>query len=199
MRKKLLLHIKQYWGIYLTLVCVYLVGAIFGIVGSGALGESESSQLRSFLDSLLINQPSGLDSQFLLKLARDAFIIMAGIWLLGLTIIGMPIVYLIVFTRGFVLGFTVSFMVAAKGLAGIGLAFVSMILPAFMSIPLLLLGAGMAVIFSFLLLRGKTIGESLRREFFQYTAAAFLISVGAVISGVAQGYFSLLSVHLLGL
>ncbi len=199
MRKKLLLHIKQYWGIYLTLVCVYLVGAIFGIVGSGALGESESSQLRSFLDSLLINQPSGLDSQFLLKLARDAFIIMAGIWLLGLTIIGMPIVYLIVFTRGFVLGFTVSFMVAAKGLAGIGLAFVSMILPAFMSIPLLLLGAGMAVIFSFLLLRGKTIGESLRREFFQYTAAAFLISVGAVISGVAQGYFSLLGVHLLGL
>lgn len=199
MGKKLWLHIRQYWGIYLTLVCVYGVGVIFGAVGSGALGSSESAQLHSFIDSLLANQPAGLDSQFLLKLARDSFIIMGGIWLLGLTVIGLPVVYLIVFTRGFVLGFTVSFMVQAKGLAGIGLAFISMIFPALLNIPLLLLGAGMAVIFSFLLLRGKTLGGALRREFFQYTAVAFLVSLGAVVSGVAQGYFSLLGVHLLGL
>ena len=83
-----------------------------------------------------------------------------------------------------------------KGLFGLGLVLTTVIIPSLLAIPLLLLGAGTATIFSFLLLRGRTRGESLRREFVYYTAAATLVSLGAVIVGVTQGYFSLLGVHL---
>lgn len=198
MARKLWAHLKLYWIVYLTLASVYLVGLIFGVVGSGALGQSELTQLHSFLDTLLLNQPAGLDSSFLEKLARDAFIMMAGIWVMGLTVIGTPLIYLIVFTRGFTLGFAVSFLVGSKGMAGVGLALFSMGVPALLGIPLLLFGSGLAVIFSMLLLRGKAKGESLRREFLHYTAMALLVSLGAVASGVAQGYFSILGVRLVG-
>jgi len=199
MWKKLGEHIRQYWVIYLTLSSVYLAGVVFGAVGVGALGVSETSQLGKFLDTLLKSQPKALDPIFLGQLARDMFIMMVGIWILGLTIIGAPLIYLIVFTRGFILGFTVSFIIGVKGTLGLGLILMTVLVPAFLAIPLLLLGAGLATIFSFLLLRGKARGESLRREFLYYTAAATFVTVGAVAVGVVQGYFSILGVRFFGL
>lgn len=199
MWKKLGEHIRQYWIIYLTLSSVYLAGLVFGTVGVSALGSSETSQLGKFLNTLLNSQPASLDPTFLGQLARDMFIMMAGIWVLGLTIIGAPLIYLIVFTRGFILGFTVSFLIGLKGTLGLVLILTTILIPSLLAIPLLLLGAGLATIFSFLLLRGKARGESLRREFLYYTAAATFVSVGAVAVGVAQGYFSILGVRILGL
>lgn len=199
MWKKLGEHIRQYWVIYLTLSSVYLAGVVFGAVGVGALGVSETSQLGKFLDTLLKSQPESIDPVFLGQLARDMFIMMAGIWILGLTIIGAPLIFLIVFTRGFILGFTVSFIIGVKGALGLGLILMTVLIPAILSIPLLLLGAGLATIFSFLLLRGKASGESLRREFLYYTVAATFVTVGAVAVGVLQGYFSILGARFLGL
>ncbi len=199
MWKKLGEHIRQYWIIYLTLSTVYLSGVIFGVVGVNALGVSESSQLGKFLDSLLHSQPKTIDPVFLSALARDMFIMMAGIWILGLTIIGAPLIYLIVFTRGFILGFSVSFIIGFKGMLGLGLIMLTVLVPAFLAIPLLLLGSGLATIFSFLLLRGKARGESLRREFLYYTASATFVTVGSVAVGVLQGYFSILGVRFFGL
>lgn len=199
MWKKLGEHIRQYWVIYLTLASVYLAGVVFGGVGVNALGASETSQLGGFLDKLLLNQPKTFESAFLGQLARDMFIMMAGIWILGLTIIGAPLIYLIVFTRGFILGFTISFIIGAKGTLGIALVLTTVFVPTIFAVPLLLLGAGLATIFSFLLLRGKARGESLRREFLYYTAAAAFVSLGAVAVGVAQGYFSILGLRLFNL
>jgi len=196
MWKQLGEHIRQYWIIYLTLASVYLAGVVFGGVGVNALGMSETSQLGNFLDKLLKNQPTTFEPAFLGQLARDMFIMMAGIWILGLTIIGAPLIYLIVFTRGFILGFTISFIIGTKGTLGIVLVLTTVFVPTIFSIPLLLLGAGLATIFSFLLLRGKARGESLRREFLYYTAAAAFVSIGAVAVGVAQGYFSILGLRL---
>ncbi|MCO1600007.1 MULTISPECIES: stage II sporulation protein M [Desulfosporosinus] len=199
MWKQLGEHIRQYWVIYLTLSSVYLAGVVFGGVGVNALGVSETSQLVNFLDTLLKNQPTAFEPAFLGQLARDMFIMMAGIWILGLTIIGAPLIYLIVFTRGFILGFTISFIIGAKGTLGIALVLTTVFVPTIFAVPLLLLGAGLATIFSFLLLRGKARGESLRREFLYYTAAAAFVSIGAVAVGVAQGYFSILGLRLLTL
>ncbi|EGW36416.1 stage II sporulation protein M [Desulfosporosinus sp. OT] len=199
MWKQLGEHVRQYWVIYLTLSSVYLAGVVFGAIGVSALGVSETSQLGKFLDTLLKSQPKTLDPSFLGQLARDMFIMMAGIWILGLTIIGAPLIYLIVFTRGFILGFTVSFIIGVKGTLGLVLMLTTVLIPTLFAIPLLLLGAGLATIFSFLLLRGKARGESLRREFLYYTVAATFVSLGAVVVGVAQGYFSILGVRLFGL
>ncbi|AFM42211.1 Integral membrane protein DUF95 [Desulfosporosinus acidiphilus SJ4] len=199
MWKKLGEHIRNYWVIYLTLSGVYLAGAVFGALGVKALGGTEASQLGNFLDTLLKNQPVDLNPIFLGQLARDVFIVMTGIWILGLTIIGAPLIYLIVFTRGFILGFTISFIIGFKGMLGLGLIVITVLLPALLGIPLLLLGAGLATIFSFLLLRGKARGESLRREFLYYTVAAAFVCLGAVFVGVTQGYLSVLGVRVFGL
>lgn len=192
-------HLRQYWIIYLTLSCVFLAGAIFGAIGVGALGAEKSAELSTFFNSLLQQQPKTIDPNFLQLLARDYFIIMAGIWLLGLTIIGTPLVYLIVFVRGFVLGFTVVFILTVKKVVGLGLVLLTILCPSLLAVPCLLLAAGMATIFSFLLLQSKNHGNVFRKDFLYYCASSLLVSFGAVAAAVLQGYFSLVGVRFLGL
>lgn len=198
MRKILLDHIKQYWVIYLTLSSVFLAGGVFGAVGVGALEDKKTEELAAFLNNLLAQQPSAINPQFLQQIAKDYFIMMAGIWLLGLTVIGTPLVYLIVFSRGFILGFSIAFIIHIKKLIGLGLVVFSMVIPSLLVIPCLLLGAGIATIFSFLLLQGKTNGEILRKDFFYYCAASLIFSLGAVAAGVLQGYFSIVGTRFFG-
>ncbi|HHV64802.1 MAG TPA: stage II sporulation protein M [Peptococcaceae bacterium] len=197
MKKILAEHIRQYWIIYLTLCCVFLAGVVFGALGVGALNPNKTAHLTQFLNTLLEEQPRSINPAFLRQLAQDNFLIMAGIWLLGLTVIGTPLVYLIVFTRGFVFGFTIAFILHIKKLLGFGLVLVTLLVPSLLAIPCLLLGSGLATIFSFLLLQGKSNGRILKQDFSYYCAASLLVSLGAIAAGVLQGYFSLLGVRLL--
>jgi len=198
MKKIVFSHIKQYWVIYLTLACVYFAGIIFGAFGVGALGSEKSFQLTEFFNKLLEQQPDRIDTVFLRQMAKNNFIIMAGIWLLGLTVIGTPLIYLIVFTRGFVLGFTIAFIIHAKKLLGIGIVLFTIFIPSILAIPCLLFGAGLATIFSFLLLQGKFNGRQLRKDFIHYCFASSLISIGIISAGVLQGYFSSVGIKFLG-
>lgn len=50
-----------------------------------------------------------------------------------------------------------------------------------------------------MLLKGKQVGESLRREFMYYSVATILVSLGAVFIGVSQGYFSILGARFFNL
>ncbi|KUO58884.1 MAG: stage II sporulation protein M [Gracilibacter sp. BRH_c7a] len=198
MKRILFEHVRQYWVIYLTLCCVYVAGGVFGAVGVSALGAEKSSELGIFFNNLLVDQPKNLDTVFLQHLAKDSFIMMVGIWILGMTVIGTPLVYLIVFSRGFILGFTIAFIIHLKKLIGLGLVLFSILFPSFIAIPCLLLGAGLATIFSFLLLQGKNNGEILRKDFLYYSAASLCISIGAVAAGVLQGYFSIVGIRFFG-
>jgi len=198
MKKMLYDHIRQYWVIYLTLCSVFLAGGVFGAIGVGALDAQKSEELANFLLKLLGEQPTTLQPVFLQQIAKDYFLIMVGIWVLGLTVIGTPLVYLIVFSRGFILGFTIVFIFHLKKIAGIGLVLFTIFFPSMLAIPCLLLGAGLATIFSFLLLQGKTNGNVLRKDFLYYCAASLLISLGAVAAGVLQGYFSIVGTRFFG-
>lgn len=196
LKKILFDHLRQYWVIYLTLSCIFLAGVAFGTFGVGALESEKYDILAKFLNKLLGEQPQNLDSDFLRQLARDNFIIMAGIWVLGLTVIGTPLVYIIVFTRGFVLGFTIAFILHLKKLMGLGLVLITILLPSLLAIPCLLLGAGLATIFSYLLLQGNKI--DLKKDFLYYSAASLVIAAGFVAAGILQGYFSVVGVRFLG-
>lgn len=199
MKKMLFDHLRYYWVIYLTLSCVLLAGVVFGVIGVTALGQTKFQELADFFNNLLIQQPQTIDVAFIKQLARDYFIMMAGIWVLGLTVIGTPLVYLIIFTRGFILGFTIAFIINLKKMLGVGLVIFTAVLPSILAIPCLLLAAGLATIFSFLLLRGRSSGSILRQDFMYYCAAFLLISLGAVAAGVLQGYFTIAGMRILNL
>jgi stage II sporulation protein M len=81
--------------------------------------------------------------------------LIGSIWVLGLTVVGVPFIILLVFIRGFILGFTVGFLVEKKAWQGLVFAIFSVFPQNLLFIPALLVVAVAAVYFSTWLLKGN--------------------------------------------
>jgi stage II sporulation protein M len=117
----------------LFITTAFIAGAfILGLIGGAliihALSPSQLDELRQYLDSFL-NGVGALaqNGQFpALKawgeILRGQLLSLGILWLLGLCVVGAPLVILVVCARGFVLGFTVGFLVQEKAGQGLLLA-----------------------------------------------------------------------------
>jgi stage II sporulation protein M len=81
-------------------------------------------------------------------------------WLLGFTIVGVPFVLFILFTRGFIIGFTVGFLVNEYIMKGLLFALASVLPHNFFAIPAILVTGVSATTFSLMLVRRKLHGKT---------------------------------------
>lgn len=70
------------------------------------------------------------------------------LWVLGLTIIGLPFIPLLLFLRGFVLGFTMGFIVHELGAAGFVFALASLVAQNLFFLPALVMAALFSIAFT---------------------------------------------------
>ncbi|MCL1853981.1 MAG: stage II sporulation protein M [Peptococcaceae bacterium] len=197
MRQKFIRYLRANWLIHLTLGCAFLVGVSLGALGVHYLSDNTVVDLNRFVGSLLEEQPGSVDLSFSYQLLRDNLIMMLLIWVLGLTVVGIPLIYLIVGIRGAVFGFSVCFIIISKGLAGLGFVLLAILLPSVIFFVCLLLASGLATRFSFSLLRSRASGKPLWSYFSQYSLLFMLTTAGLAASGYVQVVCTALGIGLI--
>lgn len=108
--------------IFLSIIGI--IGIIIGTILNIALNQDDSKLVSEFLNNFIYNiQNNNLDykGSFFNSLISNLGYI-AFIWLLGISVIGLPITLFIFFTKTFVLGFSVSSIIANYKLKGCLLA-----------------------------------------------------------------------------
>ena len=116
---------------------------------------------------------------------------LSKIFLMGLTIIGLPLVLVIIFTRGFVLGFTIEFLLQEKAWRGGLLALLTVLPPNLLSVPAYILGAVMAINFSLYLIKGSGQRKiKMSQCFLEYLLIMLSLAVLMLGSALIEGYFS---------
>ena len=98
---------------------------------------------------------------------------------------------IIIFTRGFVLGFTIEFLLQEKAWRGGVMALLAVLPPNLLSLPAYLLGAVIAINFSLYLIRGH--GQrsiKMSQCFMEYLLAMFCLGILMLGSALIEGYFS---------
>lgn len=198
-RIKIIRHIYASWWIYLLVGSCFLAGVFFGFLGMNSLEESQTSFLRKLFEDGLVQ--FGEDFNFSVS-ARQAVMKnifnLGKIFILGLTIIGLPLILIIIFTRGFVLGFTIEFLLQEKAWEGGVLTFMAILPPNLLSLPAYILGAVTAINFSLYLIRGQS---QRNIKISQYLAEYFLVMIGLCIlmfgAALIEGYFSPVFIRLL--
>lgn len=187
-------HIRDHSFLYLTVVIFFFLGIFGGSYVVRIIEEKQTLELLSYLDMFLkgirewnVNPAAAAQHAVLNNLK-----IVLYIWLLGLTVIGIPLVLLLVSARGFVLGFTVGFLVQQKGSQGILIAVLAIMPPGLINIPALIVGAVFAVAFSGWLVRGrgKYENQSLARQFVAYCSVMLLVALVSALAGVVEAYIS---------
>ena len=107
--------------LYLFLLLVFIIGVVFGSIFITILDEPDKnsviSQIASFFDQIKANK---IDYLGVLKNSVTSNLLyIAFIWILGISIIGIPIIIIMLFLKGFMIGFSIAAIIAKYKIIGI--------------------------------------------------------------------------------
>ncbi|MBO2520368.1 MAG: hypothetical protein CW345_00965 [Firmicutes bacterium] len=186
------LRVREYFRsravIYALVAALLAAGAGAGAVGAGLLDGTDRAELAEFVDEYVRQAGDGGLSaapadprDFWTELARSALLP----WVLGLSVIGAPLALVLVFLRGFAVGFTVRFLVEEFSVHGAILSLVSVAPHSALILFGVALAAGAGLAFAAGAVRILT-GRAVTEPVYRHLAAAILLC--AVASGsVAAG------------
>ncbi|MGN7761660.1 stage II sporulation protein M [Paenibacillus sp. P3E] len=181
--RSLRLMMKEQTPLYIFVAVLFLVGVVFGALIVSALTLDQQQELGDYLGNFFVT----VDQQGL-PAAPDSYWDIAAlnlkwiglIWILGLSVIGLPGILILDFLKGVLIGFTVGTLVSEYSWHGMLFALVSVAPHNLVLIPVLLVGSAAAIAFSLLMIRSRVLGQRrspVTRPFAMYT----LLSLGLAV------------------
>ncbi len=186
-------HINNNIMEYIVMIIIFFIGIILGTMYINKTDLSQKQEISSYVNDFIgdIQNGSNVDYNKLLRTSiYNNLLITVLLWISGLTVIGMPIVYLIVSIKGFCMGYTVSSIIATLGVTqGLKFALSTMLLQNIIIIPsvLILAVSGIKLYKAIMKDRRK---ENIKIEIIRYTVIAIFIGVVNIISAIIETYAS---------
>ncbi len=183
--------LRQGWPVYLIVTGVFGLGILAGTIGANSMDPEQVAELNRYLQSFL-SRASEIEVDRAM-MAREAISdnLLAGfiIYILGMTIICLPLVLAFVFVRGFIIGFAAGFLAAEKELQGVGVIMLSMLPHNIFFIPALIIGGTASLSFSILLIR-RFFNSNIRilPGFINYTAIMFFVMLVLFVAALVEAY-----------
>lgn len=169
------------WLYVLSAVCM-CTGVVLGVYTVKYMSSSEKNDLLSYLTSFV--KSDSLKSinyhQIFLEAIKNNIPLIALIWFLGLTMIGIPIILVLDVLKGFTIGFTVTFFVNGLGVKGIWMALFSIMPQNIIYIPCIMIASVLSMEFSFMLLKDnlkKNWTKNVSSKILSYTLVFITISI----------------------
>lgn len=191
-RQVLFEYFRHKWLLLLFVTVFFCMGIFFGAVAVKTISVDQADHLGGYLNGFLEKVSSTPISEqlFFRQNVLSNLYIMFAIFVLGLTIIGIPLVLVTVFSKGFILGFTVGFLVREKALRGLAFALLSVLPQNLIIIPAVIFGSVTALSFSALLIkrRFKAHNTAIANQLGIYTAVMVFLSLLTCAGGIIETY-----------
>ncbi|MBP2662167.1 MAG: spoIIM [Firmicutes bacterium] len=145
---------------YFFMILIFVIGIVIGAMAVKTLPEEQKIELVGYLRVFfqgLTEQPDGISNThtLLASVMGNNIRIIGIMWLLGFTIVGIPFVLFMVCLRGFIIGFTVGFLVHEYVMKGLLFAIAAVLPHNFLAVPAILATGVAATTFSLMLVRRK--------------------------------------------
>lgn len=193
LRLQIYKHIQQYPGLYIVLVLLFAAGLVLGGLANGALEETQRKELTRYLDHFLtaLQQPdaSATPPEVFRHALGHYSRTIALIYLLGLSVVGALGIPLVVFLRGFIVGFTAGFFITNLGWPGLGIVLLAVVPQNLLIIPSLLILSAKALTFVLTLVRQRPRSRTaLWSSGGKLTGAALLAFLLILAASCIEGY-----------
>ncbi|MBU5466323.1 stage II sporulation protein M [Virgibacillus sp. MSJ-26] len=187
-------HVKEHATVYVFMIILFLTGIIFGAILVNSMNFVQKQDLFFYLERffLQIQEGNSIEKNEVFKSsffyhAKYLFLLL----ILGLSVIGLPIVWILLFLKGLVVGFSVGFLVNQIGLKGFFLAALSIAPQNILTIPLYIVAGSFAMIFSLTLLNklfSRKISKPIIQPLIQYLVIFSLLIALSVIAATIEAY-----------
>ncbi len=186
-------HINNNIMEYIVMIIIFFIGIILGTMYINNTDLTQRHEIYSYVNDFIgdIQNGSNIDSNKLLRTSiYNNLLITILLWISGLTVIGMPIVYLIVSVKGFCIGYTISSIVATLGVTqGLKFTLSTMLLQNIIIIPSILILAVSAIKLYKAIMKDRR-RENIKIEIIRYTIITIFIGVVNIISAIIETYAS---------
>nr|WP_255654470.1 stage II sporulation protein M [Cohnella sp. REN36] len=182
-------------NLYVFVGVLLVVGAIFGALLVNALTLEQQQDLASNLGKYLAS--AGQPDKLLPGEAfRDSFFLyakwLALIWLLGLSVIGLPLVLVLDFLKGVLLGFAVGLIVRHLAWKGVLVALAAVAPQNLLVVPALMMASVSAARFASFIARERLFRQKgrLMPPFVAHTSSAAAMLVVLAVAALFEAYVS---------
>ncbi len=188
-------YIKDNMVLYITVLILFLIGIILGIYAVLVLQQSQVAELKEYLDiyfyglsdNATLNQTQIIGSSLVQNLKM-----LSILWLLGITMFGIPAAIGLLVLKGFTLGFTINFLFTEFSFGGLFFALSATIPQNIFIIPAFLTAGVASLSFSLLHIQSKI--KKRRFHFWQnlwnYTALFIVLALFIVAGSFAEAYIT---------
>ncbi|SEA58928.1 stage II sporulation protein M [Thalassobacillus cyri] len=189
-------HFTSYMNIYIFISVLFLIGIIFGAVIVNSMNFIQKQDLYFYLNQFF-QQMINTDVVSKPTLFWDSLAYhlkyMLLIFILGISVIGMPVITVLLFIKGLVVGFSVGFLVNQMGWYGLFISSVSIAPQNLLIIPIYLIAGALAMIFSITLFRqlfSKRVHQPIMTIFLQYGILFAILIACLVIAAFIEAFLS---------
>jgi len=170
-------HIRENIISYILLFIFFTFGAVFGAYITKTYSPENITSLKNFFEEAFNIFKSGVPdyngifrSTFSSSLKEVFFI-----WILGFTVIGLPVIFFMTAKAGFILGFISTFIISFYSFNGILLSVILILLKCFIYIPLIFVISTYGISLSKLLTK-MLIGKIKYRMNFKYCVLSYVLT-----------------------
>ena len=186
-------HVYKNLKQYLIVSIFFLIGIIAGVIFVNYAEIQTKQQIGSYITTFIdcLKTDYQIDSINLLKsIIGNHIVFVLLLWFMGCTIIGIPIVYILITFKGFSLGYTISSIIFTLGTGkGILFSIITLLLQNLITIPAILALAvsGMKLYQSMMKDKRK---ENIKVEMIRHTIFSVFIAFILMISAFVEVYLS---------
>lgn len=189
----ILRHIYENFKLYLIVIIIFIIGIVAGVIFINNVNGEQATEIQNYITEFinLLKQDYHIDTGLLLKKSlSDNLILIITMWLLGSTVIGIPIVMGIVLFRGFCIGYSVSAIIATLGVQkGILFFTVTMLLHNLIFIPLIICMTISCMKLYKSIMKDRR-RENIKLEIIRHTLISIMLSLLLVVASLVESYVS---------
>lgn len=181
-RTTMMEHVKKNKNTYLFLFLTFVTGVSAGAFTVNGLSSIQRTELTNYFQGFLeLFENQRVDSNEILQISIiDNARLVVVMWALGVTIIGIPLIYFFIGVRGFITGFTSGFIIDLMGLKGVLFTLFSIVPKEIIIIPCIIALGVNGINFSLNIIRSRSIKrgnkESLKTGFVTYSITTAFFS-----------------------
>lgn len=186
-------YFRRRFLVYLLVAVLFAAGSLFGALAATSLTPGQEAgvaeEVQAFVAAVKSGDYGSRAEVTRAALVRDVVRTAGLSWLLGLSVVGLPLVLVVVFSRGFLLGFTVAVLVRELAMGGLLVALVAILPQSLLNIPATVVAAVAAISFGLALLADRTLGRAgFWRGLAGYTALLVVVALLMVGAALVEGY-----------
>ncbi|MFC4558728.1 stage II sporulation protein M [Virgibacillus kekensis] len=189
-------HLKEHATIYIFMIILFLTGVIFGAIIVNSMNWAQKEDLFFYLERFF-GQIADEDQIAGDEILKSSFSYHAKylllLFILGLSVVGLPLVWVLLFLKGLVVGFSVGFIVNQLGMKGFLLASLSIAPQNLLIIPIYITAGSLSMIFSLTLL-GKLFTRRIAQPVLQplgkYVTVFSLLLVVSIVAAAIEAFIA---------